>query len=73
MHANDTVRIWMHQMHDGTVKAAHATGHMFHEKAFWGIVLIAALLAGLFTAIVLLGNNAVLPRYSVPMPYGTYY
>lgn len=64
-----TIKHWMHHVHDDAVKVAHSTEHMLHEKSFWGIVLILALLAGFFTAIVLFGNAAGTEFYNSPMIY----
>lgn len=63
----------MHRMHDGSIKAAHCTGHMFHEKKFWAIVAILALVAGLFTLIALNGGGSWAQEYGIPLPYGSYF
>jgi hypothetical protein len=63
----------MHHFHDGGVRAVHYTGHMLHEKTFWAILGILALVAGLFTLIVLYGGDVTMQHYSVPVPYGPYY
>jgi len=73
MHMEPTVKSWMHHVHDDAVRVAHYTNHMFHEKSFWGIVAIIALLAGLFTLIAFSGNETFLDYQSVPMPHGGYY
>lgn len=72
MHAGSTIKEWMHQLHDETVKAAHFTGHMVHEKAFWGILAILAMIAALFTLVVLFGSSTA-HDFSLPIPYGTYH
>ncbi len=72
MHAGLTIRHWMHHVHDGTIKAAHLTGHLFHERAFWGIVAIATLIIALFTLIAILGEGVPVQEYSQPLPYGYY-
>lgn len=69
MHTAPTIKNWMHHVHDDAVKVAHYTEHMLHEKSFWGIVLILALVAGLFTAIVLFGNAVGTELYNNPMLY----
>ncbi len=71
MHTSTTMRHWMHHFHDGSVKAARYTGHLLHEKSFWGIVVILTLIAGVLTLMALFGSGAVLQNYS--MPYGLYY
>jgi hypothetical protein len=71
MHTSTTVRLWMHHFHDGSVKAAHYTGHLFHEKAFWSIVVILALITGLFTLIAFNGNDTTMQNYY--FPYGPYF
>lgn len=73
MHASTTMRHWMHHFHDGSVKAAHFTGHLLHEKSFWAIVGILALITGVFALLVYLGSEAPMQDYRMPMPYGTYY
>jgi hypothetical protein len=64
---------WMHHMHDEGLKATHYTTHMLHERSFWGIMAILALIAALFTIIVIYGNNAALQEYSAPIPYAPYF
>lgn len=73
MHASETAKHWMHNAHDGSIKAAHFTGHLLHEKSFWAILGILALIAGTFALLVFLGNNAPLQNYRVPLPYGPFY
>ena len=69
MHADLSFRHWMHHVHDGSAKVAHYTGHMLHEKSFWGILAIVALIAALFTLVVLFGENAM-QGYRGTLPYG---
>ena len=71
MHTSTTLKHWVHQFHDGSVKVAHYTGHMLHEKAFWAILAILALIAGIFTMLVFFGNSPMMQNYGVP--YGPYY
>ncbi len=71
MHASMTFRQWMHHVHSGTVKATHFTGHLLHEKSFWGILAILMLIAGLFTLVVLFGGDSIPQNYYLPLaPYG---
>lgn len=73
MNAAVTMRHWMHQLHDGSVKTLHVAGHLFHEKSFWGIVIILAMLTALFTLLVLFGKYIPMEKYSIPTHYGPYY
>lgn len=73
MHATTTAKHWMHNFHDSGVKAAHFTGHLLHEKSFWAIMGILALIVGIFTLLVFLGSHAPLQDYRAPIPYGPYY
>lgn len=73
MHASTTVKHWVHHFHDNSAKAVHYAGHLLHEKSFWAILAILALIAGIFTMIVLLGSDAPLQNYRIPLPYGPYY
>ena len=72
MHATTTIKHWMHHLHDSTAKVAHLTGHMLHEKNFWGIVAILAMIAGLFALIMLHGGHAPLRYYATPQIYPYY-
>jgi hypothetical protein len=69
MHTVSTVREWMHQLHDESAKVAHWTGHLLHEKSFWGIVAILAVLAVVFTLLVLYGKQLAMQEYSAPFRY----
>jgi len=69
MHTDSNIRIWMHHVHDSTVRVAHYTEHMLHEKSFWGIVGIVALIATLFTLVVLYGENMMQSQRSI-LPFG---
>ena len=71
MHTSTTLKHWMHHFHDGSVKAVHYTGHMLHEKAFWEILAILTLIAGVFAMIVFFSNSPMMQNYGVP--YGPYY
>ena len=71
MHTSPTLKNGMHHFHDGSVKAVHFTGHLLHEKSFWAIVAILALIVGLFTLLVLFGSGTPMQNY--PIPYGPYY
>lgn len=72
MHTVSTVRHWMHQLHDESAKVAHWTGYLLHEKSFWGIVAILAVLAGAFALLVLYGKQIPMLEYSVPFRYGPF-
>ena len=72
MHTVSTVRNWMHQLHDGSAKMAHWTGHLFHEKSFWGIVAILAVLVAAFALMVFYGNRVPMEEFSVPIRYGPF-
>ena len=71
MNTSPTLKNGMHHLHDGSVKAMHYTGHLLHEKSFWAIVAITALIVGLFTMIILFGSDTTMQNYSIP--YGRYY
>jgi len=62
---------WAHSFHDHSTKAVHYTGHLLHEKSFWGILVVVALLTGLLALIALLGGNIDAKNFTVP--YGPYY
>ena len=70
MHTMPKIRHWMHLMHDGSVKIAHYSGHLLHEKAFWAFLGIFALLVLFFSLLLLLGNETVIDyrAYPYPMP-----
>jgi hypothetical protein len=72
MHTVSSVRQWMHLMHDEGVRVAHVSMHVLHEKSFWGIVSILAVLALLLTLIVLLGEKLPAYEYGIPSPHGYY-
>lgn len=57
MSTTPTLRHFIHHLHDEGAKIIHMTGHMLHEKTFWGIVGIVALIAALFALLVLWGNG----------------
>ena len=71
MHTTNTLRHWAHNFHGHSAKAAHYTGHLLHEKSFWGILIVAALLTGLLILIASLGDNIDAKTFTVP--YGPYY
>lgn len=60
----------MHRLHDEGAKITHMTGHMLHERSFWGILAILAVLTLLFTLIIMFGDE--IPNYEMapPTPYG---
>jgi hypothetical protein len=60
----------MHHLHEGTTRLTHSTAHLFHEKAFWGIVVFFAVLGAVIAALTLLGNNTEIPDYQFMHPYG---
>ncbi|WP_372809117.1 hypothetical protein [Pontiella sp.] len=72
MHTDSTVKHWMHVMHDEGARMSHSFMHVLHEKSFWGIVSIIAVLALLLTLIVLFGEKVPIHEYGIPSPYGYY-
>ncbi len=72
MHTATTLKHWMHHVHDGSVKATHFTGHLLHERSFWGILAILMLIAGLFALVVIFGTESMPEEYVPIMPYGFY-
>lgn len=71
MHAADTMRYWMHYLHDEGVKAVHHTENMFRAKRFWIILGFLAVIAGIFMLGALFGNYVAPPMtypYFVPVP-----
>jgi hypothetical protein len=71
MHTSPTLKLRMHHFHDSSVNAMHYIGHLLHEKSFWAIVAITALIVGFFTMIILFGSGTTMQNYS--SPYGPYY
>lgn len=69
MHAMPTLKHWMHQLHDEGIKIAHYTGHMVHEKSFWGILAFVLIAVALFTLLIATGNDTTLHN----MPIYPYY
>ena len=69
MHTDSSFKHWMHHLHDDGVRVAHFTGHMLHEKSFWGILAIVAVMITLFTLVVLFGEDAM-EGYRGTLPYG---
>jgi hypothetical protein len=61
----------MHRFHDGGIRVAHYTGHLLHERAFWEILALVVLIAGMFALVVLYGSGSMMQHYHVP--YGPYY
>lgn len=61
----------MHHFHDGSVRAAHYTAHLLHEKNFWKMTAILAVIGGLFALLVFFGNDIQMQNYSIP--YAPYY
>ena len=70
MHVALTFKNWMHDVHDDTLKAAQNTGQMLHQKSFWGIVAIVALIVSLFMLIAFFGDNTIMDYQTPPLPYG---
>jgi hypothetical protein len=71
MHTSPTLKTGMHHFHDSSVNARHYIGHLLHEKSFWGIMAITALIVGLITMIILFSSGTTMQNYSTP--YGPYY
>ena len=71
MNTAPVIRNVLHHLHDGAAKATHATSHLFHEKAFWALLAVVALIAALFALVVIYGQGNVMP--STPMPFAPYY
>lgn len=57
MHTAETLRHWMHEVHDGGIKAMHYTGHMFHEKVFWEVIAFMAVIALFFLLATLMNTS----------------
>ncbi|MEE9368388.1 MAG: hypothetical protein V3V05_05940 [Pontiella sp.] len=57
MHTATTLKTGMHHFHDDSVNAMHYIGHLLHEKSFWAIVAITALIVGLSSLIILFGSG----------------
>lgn len=72
MHTESTFREWMHHLHDGSAKMAHWTGHLLHERSFWGMVTILAVIIAAFTLLVLYGKQLPMEEFSVPIRYGPF-
>jgi hypothetical protein len=73
MHAVSTIKHWVHQLHDEGARVARQGSHVFHERSFWGIVAIMAIIALLFALVVLFGNRFPIQHYGIPTPYGQPY
>ena len=71
MHTSSTLKQWTHMFHDGSAKVAHYTGHLLHEKSFWGILALLVLLAGALVLIAIFGDDIATKSFN--MPYGPYY
>lgn len=68
MSATTTFKHWMHHIHDGGARAAHYSGHLLHERAFWIILTFVLLMTGLFTLVVLYGQASIIrDYYRVPL------
>ena len=72
MHSSTTRRHWVRHFHDGSVKAVHYTGHLLHEKSFWAIMIILALITGIVALLAYLSSEAPIQDYRMPIPYGTF-
>ncbi|MEA2069127.1 MAG: hypothetical protein U9P12_08005 [Verrucomicrobiota bacterium] len=70
MHTESSGRHWMHLLRKDGAKVAHMAGHMLHEKSFWGILAILAMIALLVTLVVLFGTDVHMQEYGIPIPYG---
>ena len=73
MHPSPTLKHWIHHFHDSSARAVHSASHLLHEKSFWGIFGILALIVGLLTLIAFLGRTTTLQNYGVPVPYSPYF
>lgn len=58
MHAIATFKHMMHEVHDDGLKIAHYAEHAVHEKRFWGMVALIALLVSLFAFLIMMSGNA---------------
>jgi len=72
MHTVSTIRHWMHLLHDESAKMTHWTGHLLHERSFWGILAISALIAAAFVLLILYGKQLPMEQYNVPIRYGPF-
>ncbi|VGO11644.1 hypothetical protein PDESU_00189 [Pontiella desulfatans] len=70
MHTVSTIRNWTHLIHDEGVKITHICVNLLHEKSFWGILAILAVLGLLFKLILLFGDKMPLREFGIPSPYG---
>ncbi len=68
MHAMSSFKHVMHQLHDERLKMMHSTSHLIHEKAFWGMILIAAAMVALFSLLILMGNDTAIEFQAYPYP-----
>lgn len=69
MHMTATMKDWMHHVHEESVRVGHKAVQMLHEKSFWAMLAIVALLTTLFSMLLMYGNNNLMQHYSIPMPY----
>jgi hypothetical protein len=68
MHAAPRVKQWMHLLHDESVRIAHFTEHLVHEKAFWAFLGIVTVMALLFSLLLLLGDENAIDYRAYPFP-----
>jgi len=68
MHVIPSFKHWMHLVHDEGAKVAHYTSHLMHERAFWMFLGIVALIAALFSLLLLLGNDTAVEYRLYPYP-----
>ncbi len=68
MHIMPSFSVFRHHLHDGSMKLAHYTGHLLHEKTFWAFVGIVTIIVVLFSILLLLGNDAAIEHQAFPYP-----
>lgn len=73
MHTLTTFKHWAHLFHDESTKVLNISNQMLHEKSFWGIVIITATIAIIFTILTLIAPDATKTYYNIPSMYGPYY
>ncbi len=69
MYLLTTAKYGKYSVHDERLKVARYMGYLLHEKSFWGMVAILALIAGMLTLIAWFGSNPILQNYYIP--YGS--
>ena len=66
MNTTQAFRYWMRQVHDESARIMHLTVRMVHEKEFWGMVGILALITALSTVLMHWGHNSMLEFQTYP-------